>query len=364
MQTTANITRFITGNSSRLGFADLKSLINSKETFQRVLFTEFARTENSKKLFTTLANRFIALAEQVYSLRDYHLLEEVALVLINLPLPEAQQIGLYYQGILKYRNGQRDEARIQIEKVADCAPLAYRARAIQSLGGFHHDKGELTEALGLHLEASRLSQEKGGGLMARMISELRLSYILSDLQDHQRALSKIESSWPLVQQISKQYPYYFYAYHNSLAVELAEVGRFDEAEAACQVALASPFAQTNPEWFETREEIAQKRDSKWSDLSSSPEPLLATELNSVSNQDLQTATDSNTESEVRPQTAQAHAVRYLRAVTFHFSIRKYNFQIPSNNIPAKAAAVNQEFAQSILDRLDESIGPRSPPCLF
>lgn len=363
MQTTANITRFITGNSSRSGFADLKSLFSSKEAFQHIILNGLAQADNSKKLFIQLANSFTSFAEQAFIHRNINALEESSSVLINLPLLKAQQVGLYYQAIAKYRGGEKDLARAQVEKVADNATLLYRARAIQTLGNFHQVEGNFDEALRFGFEAIRMALSQGmDGASAALRAELNIAVTLSDFGDHHRSLSKLESLWPLVQLLAKQNPFYLHIYHNALAVELSEVGRFDEAQAASELAIASPFISAYPEWLATREEIAQKRDSKWSNLPALPEPLSATELNSVSNRDSQTGTDSKIEAEAEPQAEPVRVIKYQRAVIFNFSIRKYNFQIPSDSIPAKSAAVNLESAQSILERLGESVRPRSPPC--
>jgi hypothetical protein len=49
-----------------------------------------------------------------------------------------------------------------------------------------------------------------------------------------------------------------YDYLNSLAVELAETGRIEEAKDAIGIALRSPFADRYPNWTATRGEIADK----------------------------------------------------------------------------------------------------------
>jgi tetratricopeptide (TPR) repeat protein len=363
MQTTANITRLITGNSSRSGFADLKSLISAKEILPKLVLNGLYQIENSKQAFNALTNKLISIAEYFYARRNAAELEEVSQVLINLPLSEAHQIGLYYQALAKYRRGERAEAHAQAEKTSDSAPLLFRARSLQSLGGFCYSEGRFDDALRFNRETLRIVSSSGDqNPLVSLMMNLNNSYILSAFGDNQGALSKLESLWPLVRAVAKENPLHFYAYHNSLAVELAEVGRFDEAQAASDIAMSASFASAYPEWAETREEIAQKRDSKWSNLPASPEPLLATELNSDSNRDSQTAADSKIETEAVPQAQQVRAVKYRRAVTSYFLIPKYNFQIPSDGISARSAAVNLKYAQSILERLGESIRPRSPPC--
>jgi tetratricopeptide (TPR) repeat protein len=181
---------------------------------------------------------------------------------MNLPIAEARQIGRYYQAIAISRIGKTDEALLLLEAVADRVPLAYRARAIQTLGSIYHRQGRLDEALRLYPEALlAASPQNGRDLLTTLIVHMERSCIKGEMGDHRRALTDYESLSPLVQIVGQQRPFYFYVYHNELAIELAELGRITEAEAALSIALASPFAPAYPEWTETRQEIAAKRQS-------------------------------------------------------------------------------------------------------
>ena len=73
--------------------------------------------------------------------------------------------------------------------------------------------------------------------------------------DHRGALGDLEKMLPLVRIASASQPYAYYDYLNSLAVELGEVGRLEEAKNVSRIVLASPFAPAYPEWRETHEEI-------------------------------------------------------------------------------------------------------------
>lgn len=83
---------------------------------------------------------------------------------------------------------------------------------------------------------------------------LEIAIIKSLEANHKDALSDLKSWSPLVNLVAKQKPFFFYLYHNELAIELGELGHIAEAKAACSVALASPFASAYPEWTETRQE--------------------------------------------------------------------------------------------------------------
>ena len=73
--------------------------------------------------------------------------------------------------------------------------------------------------------------------------------------DHRGAVADLESLLPAVRAVSTYRPQFLYDYANSLAVELCEVGRLAEAENACRIVLASPFASAYPECRETWDDI-------------------------------------------------------------------------------------------------------------
>jgi hypothetical protein len=75
---------------------------------------------------------------------------------------------------------------------------------------------------------------------------------------HQRALTDLENLYPLAHYSQ---PVVFFDYLNSLAVELGEVGRKDEARNVSRIVLASPFAPAYPEWRQTAEDLRPARRS-------------------------------------------------------------------------------------------------------
>jgi hypothetical protein len=76
--------------------------------------------------------------------------------------------------------------------------------------------------------------------------------------DHRGALADLEKMFPLVRMASAQQPYAYYDYLNTLAVELTEAGRLDEAGIASRIALASPFGHAYPEWRDTLDDIEHR----------------------------------------------------------------------------------------------------------
>jgi tetratricopeptide (TPR) repeat protein len=348
-------------NSSKVDISFLKGVVSPTGACQRIVIAQFAHAYDSRKLFTTLANRFTSLAEHYYVSRDFESLEEASSVLINLPLAEAQQIGLYYQSFIKYRKGQKKEAQTQIEKIAGGSLSAYQARALQTLGSFHYYQGKVDEALKLYRDAShRALSERGSNLLANLMASLNTCHIISDLGDHQRSLSKLESLWPLVRQIAQASPLCFYAYHNALAVEFSELGHIREAESAISIALSSPFASAYPEWSETREEVEQKRNYPDPSRCFLDRSIAESEATPDSDNSLSIETERQAQQTAAPQYQSTVAAKPLRAFAFHRFITSLTCQI-TLTLPNASLFIPGGSAKSFLQRLGRSVQLRGPP---
>jgi tetratricopeptide (TPR) repeat protein len=279
-------------------------------------------------------------SEHAYILRDVDALEEASRVLMNLPVEAARQIGLYYHALAINRKGQRDEAETLLQAVAENAPVTYRARAIQTLGTNYNDEGWFDEALRFQVEAFRMASDRTAqGSQTALMAHLEISHVRSDIGDHKGALAILENVSPLVHIVAEQKPFYFYLYHNELAIELGELGRIAEAKAALEIALASPYAPAYPNWGETRQELEAKRTS------ATPSVVA-----------INRAPEADSSPQVEPQ-RQPNA-----STAFAFSWLASNndcFQRSIISIPATATtALN---AISILEQVLICIGPRAPP---
>jgi tetratricopeptide (TPR) repeat protein len=256
----AAITSFLTRRSSSVALADSESVVTNNDLLGHIVASHLIQIVGSRDLFLKLTDSLIQFAEQAYVMRDLSALEEVSQILLNLPVGAARHVGVYYHALAINRKGQRDEAETLLQTVADSAPISYRARAIQTLGANNLDRGQFDETLRFQHEALRVASDRNAhGLQTMLKAHFEIAIVRSLTGDHNGALSHFKNLWPLVNNIARQNPFYFYLYHNAVAVELGEAGRVEEAQAASKVALASPFAPAYPEWSATREEIAAKR---------------------------------------------------------------------------------------------------------
>jgi tetratricopeptide (TPR) repeat protein len=360
MQNVANTSRFLTDFSSERGVADSGIAVSHTKLLRQAVISQLAYTANSRHVFNGLAQRLVQLAEHSFGMRDMDSLREASLVLLNLPTDEARKIGQYYQALAVRRSGKIDESLPLLESVADNAPLAYRARALQTLGAIHHAKGRIDEALRLYPDANRAASPKNGrDLLTTLLVNLDISCIKSEMGDHRGALADYENLSPLVQIVARQNPLYFYLYHNELAIEFAELGRIAEAEAACAVALASPFAAAYPEWSDTRDEIAAKRQAASPSvvaIHQVPEVDRTREADRIT--EVHRATEADRATKAEPQLKPKPVIKF--AFSFPASNKDF-FQRSTITVPARAAiALN---AVSILDRVLICVGSRAPPSL-
>jgi tetratricopeptide (TPR) repeat protein len=341
MQAAANTSRFLTGCSSKVELADSEAMVSRGGLLRDIVARHLAETVHSQELFVKVTNDLIRLAERAFSLRDLNALEDVSHVLMNLPVDAARQIGTYYYAFTIHRKGHSDEAKTMLETVADNAPITYRARAIQTLGGIHHYLGQFDEAFRFQLEALRVASDRNAnGLQTTLLARWEISIINSLDGDHERALSDLHRLSPLVNLVAKQNPFYFYAFRNALAVGLGELGHLAEARAALHVALASPYAPAYPEWTETGQELEAERTS-------ATRSIVA----------MNCAPAAKPSPQARPQ----RKSKPVAKSQFNWPARIETSLRRASRTIAAAAIPNDETNGSILDQVLVCIAPRGPP---
>ncbi len=307
---------------------------------QKVILSHLARCSrlsNSRQLFTSLADELIRLAEYNIALRDTDALAEASQALMHLPISSAQKAGQYYQAFNINRKGKPNEAKLLLEVIADDAPPAYRARAMQTLGRIYYAERKVEQSLRLYLESLRVVPKKSAmESVTTLMAHWEISIVKSIFGDHRGALNSLENLTPLVRFTAQYNSFYYYLHHNSLAVELGELGRVAEAEAAIAVALNSPYAAIYPEWTETRDELAAKRQS------ANPS---------------QVAVSRSLPIEAEPKSQQ----RQQDNLQIVFYLRLSNSQEILILRVIGTATGQTHHCLFILDRLEETLQPRAPP---
>src|SRR5262249_23576094 len=200
-------------------FTDPRSGDVGKAGVHLDLLSRLARAATSRNKLNQIGNVIIEAAERAYTARDLARLHQSAHLLGTLPTAGAQYACRYFKALALTRKRHIEEARPLLESVADSSHSNFRARALQTLGVVSHLNGDLDQAARLQVEALRASTRAGHlDLQTPLMAQLNICAIESVNGDHLRALRRLDALAPVVQSISKAFPFYFYLYQNALAV--------------------------------------------------------------------------------------------------------------------------------------------------
>ena len=198
--------------------------------------------------FQELGNRVVKIAEQAQAFRQYDKVKEAAQILANIPIKQYQSIGHYYLGLCELRKGKNPKD--MFERVAEYAPARYRVLAMHSLAAMEARNHDYESELAWLVESLKVHPS---------VDSLRgIAIVKAKEGDHRHALKDLERFYPLARYVP---PHLYFAYLNSLAIELGEVGRKYEARNVIKHVLASPFAFAYPEWLETAQDLREANRS-------------------------------------------------------------------------------------------------------
>ena len=336
MNRQASILFNIIPSSSSGNYSALQGTTVQHSYYQRLIYSLLSRSSYTTEGFQPLCNQLAEIARHADFARQMDAVEQASQIMLALPTSgHLRSIAQHYQALCAKRKGDFDTARRLLERVAEGAMPQYRARALQVIGATYYEQGKVDLALPFYVAAGKAAL--GCDLLTVAESQRMIAIVRSIHGDHKQALKDIENLFPLVRVIAKRYPLPYYHFLNSLAVELGEVGRINEAQAVCEITVASPFASAYPEWIETCDEIDAKRTSATPSIVAvcvAPEPK-----------------PSPQPSRNRKPALARPLIRSAREKVF--------FQI-SIAITTLVIA-HSKITRSILDRVRHSINPRGPP---
>jgi hypothetical protein len=185
----------------------------------------------------------LALAARLYEIVEIH-----AGSLMSCKQPASACIGAFYKGLATYRGGQGDavKTRAYICAALRFAPSHYRQRALLALAHLAYQEGDYSLWVKM---CERLAM--GDDPVAVVEARRALAIARSLDRNHHSALARLEALYPLVMNSASLLLNTRLDYLNSLAVELNEVGRVDEAyEIASKVSL-HPLSAAYPEFQDT-----------------------------------------------------------------------------------------------------------------
>jgi tetratricopeptide (TPR) repeat protein len=257
MNTPANNNLVLTAFSSFEQLAELLRQPNSVGLYQALARSLIGRIR-ANHTFHVVTARLASIADHGYLIRNAETVGLVGELLLSLPVCRAlERAGNYYHALSLNEPGA-DSVNVAslLEGVADSGSSDYRARATLALGSSSFRIGDHLAAMSYYRETMRIMKCDHIFDPATLYFTSRMTAVVKAAEgDHRSALADLEKMFPLVRMASARQPYAYYDYLNSLAVELTEAGRLEEARNASRIALASPFAQAYPEWRDTFDEI-------------------------------------------------------------------------------------------------------------
>jgi tetratricopeptide (TPR) repeat protein len=259
MQKATNNNRF---NIEAFSFKSETNHVSWHAAFYQQFVAKLIKAVYDTDAFSGVADRLIAIADQALDLKQTETVEHISHLLTTAPLPpEYQGIGHYYHVFCLKRRGEIEQSRAGFQRLAEAPslPLKFRARAIQALGASYRDSGQHDEAARFFVEAGQAASMKHGSDLLTMVNaQLMIAVTRSVSGDHEGALLHLENMRGLVRLLAPRQLLPRYLYTNSLAVELAEVGRLEEAKQWAEITARSTYVHLYPEWQETYDEVMAK----------------------------------------------------------------------------------------------------------
>jgi tetratricopeptide (TPR) repeat protein len=354
MHRTARINLTFTGIPSCEALADLTRSVGISTVLRQSLSPLLDLSASSIQILRYVEHALILGAEHAYTLRNIPALEQISQRLLGLPLGSAREIGLFYKAMVLKRTGRLDMSQSIFEDLSTRCSGKYRDRAIQALAAIQISRGDLFEALRFQGELLRclyLQQRVDPDTL--LTAQLNTSAIRSIDGDHVGALQILENLGPLARHLWQQRSLVAYGYHNELALELASVGRIEEAKASLAVALNSPFSYAYPEWWETHAELDTVTTSEALPRVAHSAPPSVASLVAPDRLKHQRRVDSQHHRRVslrRLPVVRAERKSFVEAPIIRESIEALNLYVG-------ASVLNR----SIIHRLGKSIRPRAPP---
>jgi hypothetical protein len=193
------------------------------------------------------SEQLVAVCRRLAALKQFLLLGETA-SLIDAP------VGRYYEALAKNDWGA-DPARFDVARLY----TKHQPRALLSIAQALRHQGDARYAMTVANESCRLAIDQQDWFTA-LNAHRETAVGKSVAGDHRGALSVLEAGLTSVTSLRGDIATVALVadYYNSLAVELGELGRIEEARLALRVALASPCANAYPEWRETFRELEVK----------------------------------------------------------------------------------------------------------
>ncbi|MGH9760725.1 MAG: hypothetical protein ACREAC_07770, partial [Blastocatellia bacterium] len=199
----------------------------------------------------------LRLARQSRVTRRFDLVEQISnLIIKSLPGNHFVQVANCYKAECEHLRTGSAETKAQLESAIDIAPARFRSSGLLNLACSYLSRGEVGAFAEASREALKASRDIDPLSEIQALRHLAVARAIGG--DHRGSLSLLESLLPTSRALGSWYPADFYNHLNSVAMEMGEAGRTDEADRLIEIVLRSSFAPRYPEWHDTKLEIATK----------------------------------------------------------------------------------------------------------
>jgi tetratricopeptide (TPR) repeat protein len=196
--------------------------------------------------YRDLGRRIIRQIKAAHAFRQTKKVRELSGILITSPVKEYQFAAQYYLAWCDCRELKFDTAAL--ERIVE-QTQTYKTQALFSRGAIDWYLGNNEQAMCFYLEALKTKPQ-----LSEYVDLMRTIAVLKSQEGfHASALRDMEKLIPTLKHVE---PRLYFDFLNSYAVELGEAGRVEEARNVSNICLASPFAPSYPEWYETADDLA------------------------------------------------------------------------------------------------------------
>ncbi|MGH9823302.1 MAG: hypothetical protein ACREDR_08635 [Blastocatellia bacterium] len=222
------------------------------------LATRFSFASGRNENVDAAARKLLFLARQASVSRDIDALDTISdLILESFNGSSIAEVARFHKARCLRARGDVPAGRKLLTEVIERAGSKFRARGILALGTSYYNEREYSECRFLYLQAANAADESDP--LTRLQSLRAVAVVRAIEGDHLGSLSVLQSLLPQNLYVGRWYPADFYDHLNSIAIEMGELGRVDEATRIINRVLRTQFAKNCPQWLDTKIELANKR---------------------------------------------------------------------------------------------------------
>ena len=184
---------------------------------------------------------------------------QVVHTLLGLPVdPGLHNLARYYEIHVPGRFCDPQSEVAALETVFDHLPTEYRPRPLLVIAERYRQQGRLSSAASFYIEAAKAALHSD--LLTEVQAIRGLAIVRSTLGDHRGAFELLRGLANHERFLRPAYEPEYLAYLNSVAMELAELGRVGEANAVIDYVLRKGTATgcLLPNWVDTKQEVLEK----------------------------------------------------------------------------------------------------------